>query len=215
MSTIPYTMVFVLLVFEMLIFGLLVIPLPRHWRSALVNFISTSPLIARGIHLLKILFVFVLLLFIDAVNRLQKHQAAPVESGNMYGHDPRLDSSLAAKKFYTQRNMYLTGFTLFLSLILERTFNLVLTSVQQQDEIARLKSHNTSTSTEHDRRMSDIVETHKEEIRKLKKEIERKEVDLETLKKQCQQQSEEYFRLADRHNELERQGLPTEKRKDK
>ncbi|KAI8579157.1 hypothetical protein K450DRAFT_243050 [Umbelopsis ramanniana AG] len=63
--------------------------------------------------------------------------------------------------------------------------------------------------------MTDIVENHKEELRELKKEIERKEVDLETLKKQCQQQSEEYFRLADRHNELERRGLPDEKRKDK
>jgi hypothetical protein len=42
---------------------------------------------------------------IDAVNRLQKHQTSAPESGNMYGHDPRLDASLAAKKFYTQRNM--------------------------------------------------------------------------------------------------------------
>jgi chromosome segregation ATPase len=77
-----------------------------------------------------------------------------------------------------------------------------------------LFQHN-STATEHDRRLSDIVGTHKEELHKLKKEIERKEVDLETLKKQCQQQSEEYFRLADRHNELEKRGLPDEKRKDK
>ncbi|KAH8550819.1 B-cell receptor-associated protein 31-like-domain-containing protein [Umbelopsis sp. PMI_123] len=215
MSTIPYTMVFALLVLEMLIFGLLVIPLPRHWRSALLNFISKSPLVARGIHLLKILFVFVLLLFIDAVNRLQKHQTSAPESGNMYGHDPRLDASLAAKKFYTQRNMYLTGFTLFLSLILERTFKLVLETVQQYEEIARLKSQHTSSASQHDRRISDMVETHKEELGKLQKEIERKELDLATLQKQCQQQSDEYFRLADRNNELERRGLPEEKRKDK
>jgi hypothetical protein len=44
-------------------------------------------------------------LLVDAVNRLQRHQGSTVESGNTYGHDPRLDASLAAKKFYTQRNM--------------------------------------------------------------------------------------------------------------
>jgi hypothetical protein len=60
-----------------------------------------------------------------------------------------------------------------------------------------------------------MVETHKEELGKLQKEIERKELDLATLQKQCQQQSDEYFRLADRNNELERRGLPEEKRKDK
>lgn len=67
----------------------------------------------------------------------------------------------------------------------------------------------------HDRRMSEITEAHKSELSKLQKEIERKETDLETLKKQCKQQSEEYFRLADRNNELERRGLPVENRKDK
>jgi chromosome segregation ATPase len=63
--------------------------------------------------------------------------------------------------------------------------------------------------------MSEVTEAHKQELVKVKKEIERKEMDLETLKKQCKQQSEEYFRLADRNNELERKGLPVENRKDK
>ncbi|GAB5588496.1 Endoplasmic reticulum transmembrane protein 3 [Umbelopsis nana] len=215
MSTLPYTIVFALLVLEMLIFAVL-IPLPRHWRSALLKFISNSPTVGRGVHILKILFVFVFLLFADAVNRLQRHQGTTtIETGNMYGHDPRLDASLAAKKFYMQRNMYLTGFTLFLSLILERTYKLVSENIKREEEVIALKSQNSDSLKVHDRRMSEITEAHKSELSKLQKEIERKETDLETLKKQCKQQSEEYFRLADRNNELERRGLPVENRKDK
>lgn len=38
-----------------------------------------------------------------------------------------------------QRNMYLTGFCLFLSLVLTRTFAIVLDLIQTQEEYARLK----------------------------------------------------------------------------
>ncbi|KAM3584609.1 Endoplasmic reticulum transmembrane protein 3 [Umbelopsis sp. WA50703] len=214
MSTLPYTLVFVLLVLEMAMFGLLVLPLPQHWRSALLKFISRSAMVSQCLYVMKILFVFVFLLFADSVNRLSRVQTPALNNGNMYGHDPRLDAALSSKKFYTQRNLYLTGFTLFLSLILDRTYKLVLENIQRDEEIRNLKSQNSTASKDYERRLAEKIDQHKLEISKLQKQIDSKSTDLETLQKQCKQQSEEYFRLADRHNELERRSLPSETRKD-
>jgi Bap31/Bap29 transmembrane region len=52
----------------------------------------------------------------------------------MYQATPLRPTSASA-----QRNMYLTGFTLFLSLILTRTFYILLDLVRVQDENAKLK----------------------------------------------------------------------------
>jgi hypothetical protein len=46
----------------------------------------------------------------------------------------------------------------------------------------------------------------------LKRELESKDKDFETLKKQAHQQGEEYNRIADEHNELERQLRPEAKK---
>ena len=43
-----------------------------------------------------------------------------------------------ARKFYSQRNMYLCGFTLFLSLILNRTYVMILDQLRLEEEVKRL-----------------------------------------------------------------------------
>ena len=40
-----------------------------------------------------------------------------------------------ARKFYSQRNMYLTGFTLFLSLILNRTYMMILDVLRLEEKV--------------------------------------------------------------------------------
>lgn len=54
---------------------------------------------------------------IDAVNRLQRidQDEQPDDASRPY-HDYSYEASQKARKFYAQRNLYLTGFTLFLSL---------------------------------------------------------------------------------------------------
>lgn len=51
---------------------------------------------------------------IDAVNRLQRLDQQ--EESEKHHHDYGYEASQKANKFYAQRNLYLTGFTLFLSL---------------------------------------------------------------------------------------------------
>lgn len=47
-----------------------------------------------------------------------------------------------------QRNTYLTGFTLFLSLVLTRTFYILLDLINTQEEYAKLKQEVTFSSHE-------------------------------------------------------------------
>ncbi|KAI8581812.1 hypothetical protein K450DRAFT_231284 [Umbelopsis ramanniana AG] len=186
-----YSICFGIMVTEIVIFGVLILPLPKHWRRQLVKFVSTSPMVAKAIHILKIVFVFVFVLFIDAINRLQRPGGLDDQSaaGAHMMHDMRSGAALAARKFYAQRNLYLTGFTLFLSLILSRTHQLLL-ELSAAEEALEANGQVTNGAES---------KTLRDEIAELKK----KHLDYDTLKKQAAQQNKEFDRLADEHNALE------------
>lgn len=85
----------------------------------------------------RITFIFVAVLFIDAFQRMMKiSQESHVTEATQGFQDFRTETNYHAKKFYAQRNVYLTGFTLFLSLILARTHSLVLDLINAQEELA-------------------------------------------------------------------------------
>jgi len=133
--------VFVLLCLEILAFVLLIIPLPFTWRRRVFRAIATSPIIARLQYVLKIMFIFVGILFIDAVQRMIKVQQEGLQAKDRGTRgDIRSESDWRSRKFLAERNFYLTGFTLFLSLILSRTYSLVLELIQIQEDLAHLKS---------------------------------------------------------------------------
>lgn len=78
-----------LLVAEMSIFMLLIVPLPFAIRRKLFTFISENPIIAKLQYGLKITFIFILILFIDSVNRVYRVQvelaaATDASKGNAY-----------------------------------------------------------------------------------------------------------------------------------
>src|ERR1700761_4300439 len=99
-----------------------------------------------------------------------------------------------ARKFYSQRNMYLCGFTLFLSLILNRTYVMILDVLRLEQEVKDLKGEKPAN----DKSASKLGEAGElGEIGKLKKQLAEKDRDIETLKKQSQGLSNEYNRLGD------------------
>ncbi|KAF2148519.1 putative BAP31 domain protein [Myriangium duriaei CBS 260.36] len=197
--TLYYSLVFLLLVFEMVVFMALIVPMPFTWKRGLFTFISESPLIAKLQYGLKITFIFILILFIDSVNRVYRVQIELRQAGkgNGMAATAALGSErmeVQARKFYSQRNMYLCGFTLFLSLILNRTYVMILDVLRLEEENKRLKGSSKSggkngTGIE--------VAGNSGEIGRLKKELERRDRDIETLKKQSQGLSDEYNRLGD------------------
>ncbi|GAC98636.1 endoplasmic reticulum protein [Pseudozyma hubeiensis SY62] len=177
--TLYYSIVFALLCFEMAMFMVLIVPLPFTWRRKLFHFLAVNPVVAKIQYGLKITFIFVAVLFVDAVQRMVKVMSEGETARDNRGvQDVRTETNYAARKFYSQRNMYLTGFTLFLSLILSRTYSLILDLINAQEELVALKKGGKTSGSG-----ADIEKKYLTEI--------------DTLKKQTKQQQEEYNRLSD------------------
>ncbi|KAF5376077.1 hypothetical protein D9615_007722 [Tricholomella constricta] len=194
-----YHLTFMLLASEMITFCLLVAPLPYTVRKKVFRFLSESPIVAKVAYALKISFIFVAILFADALQRMFRVTAESelAKSSQQGINDVRTETNLAARKFYSQRNTYLTGFTLFLSLVLTRTFYILLDLIHTQEQYAKLKKEVSSESAAQN---GDTVK----EVAELKKKLaaeESKSKDFETLKKQAAQQAAEFDRLATKYNE--------------
>ncbi|KAF1922920.1 endoplasmic reticulum protein [Didymella exigua CBS 183.55] len=196
--TLYYSLVFLLLVTEMLIFCALIVPLPFTWRRKLFTFISESPIVAKLQYGMKITFIFILILFVDSVNRVYRVQVELSSFGgnSQQGGQASLGGiermEVQARKFYSQRNMYLCGFTLFLSLILNRTYVMILDVLRLEEE---LKTYKGETGTKKGSSLKDIGGAG--EVGKLKNELAAKDRDMENLKKQVEQMQKEYNRMGD------------------
>jgi len=167
--------------------------MPYALRKRLFSFLSRSPIIAKIAYGLKISFIFVAILFADALQRMSRITAESNLAKSGRGgviSDVRSESSLAAKKFYAQRNVYLTGFCLFLSLVLTRTFYIILDLLHTQEEYTALKKNTTAKSQNVDaaKEIADL----KEQLEQAKKT----QRDFDILKKQASQNNAEYDRLA-------------------
>ncbi|KAK5992769.1 hypothetical protein PT974_06185 [Cladobotryum mycophilum] len=193
--------VFGLLMFEMSLFMLLLVPLPFTIKRRIFTFISENPLIAKIQYWMKITFVFILILFIDSVNRVYRvqlevmaaHEQAAKGSPTAVMGAERLE--VQARKFYSQRNMYLCGFTLFLSLILNRTYVMILEVMRLEDKVRAYEG--TNKNTKESEKLA--VAGKPGEIAGLREELKKKEVDLQTLKKQSEQLHKAYDELSDKY----------------
>ncbi|KAK3710464.1 Endoplasmic reticulum transmembrane protein 3 [Vermiconidia calcicola] len=196
--TLYYSLVFALLVFEMAVFVSLIIPLPFTMKRKLFSFISESPIIAKLQYGLKITFIFILILFVDSVNRVYRVQVELGQAKHQQGAGAGVAGSermeVQARKFYSQRNMYLCGFTLFLSLILNRTYVMILDTLRLEQEVKDMKGE----TPKNDKNAAKLGEAGElGEIGQLKKKLAEKEKDLEAMRKQSQGLSNEYNRLGD------------------
>jgi hypothetical protein len=215
--TIYYSLTFMLLSAEMITFCILVAPLPYAVRKRLFRFLSESPIVAKIAYALKISFIFVGILFVDALQRMFR-VTAESEAGKARGQptqDIRTETNIAARKFYSQRNVYLTGFTLFLSLVLTRSFYIILDLIHAQEEYAKLKQETANQSRTSGAASRVAGEDQTKVVEELKKKLaasEAKERDFETLKKQAAQNASEYDNLATKYNAAT--GQISDKRKD-
>ncbi|KAK9894819.1 hypothetical protein P389DRAFT_196895 [Cystobasidium minutum MCA 4210] len=130
-------LVFALLTFELALFIVLVIPKPFKFQKKMFLFLSNNPIVSRAIYGLKILFIFVTVLFIDSLQhmlRVHNEGMAAKERGTR--GDLRAETDWRSRKFLSERNFYLTGSTLFLALSLNRVYSLLLDIIKLQDELA-------------------------------------------------------------------------------
>jgi hypothetical protein len=97
-----------------------------------------------------------------------------------------------ARKFYSQRNMYLCGFTLFLSLILNRTYVMILDVLRLEEELKTFKGDPAVKGGKSLKESGNPGE-----IGSLKEQLAAKDRDMETLKKQVESMQKEYNRMGD------------------
>ena len=116
----------------------------------------------------------------------------PQSRAAVMGHE-RLE--VQARKFYSQRNMYLCGFTLFLSLILNRTYIMIL-EVLRLEEKVKVYEGTTTKGSKDSAKLAAAGEPG--EIARLRKALEEKDRDMETMKKQVQGLHKEYSEMGDR-----------------
>ena len=108
------------------------------------------------------------------------------------GGSERLE--VQARKFYSQRNMYLCGFTLFLSLILNRTYVMILDTLRLEETVKRYEGDPKAKGKESER----LAQAgNAGEIGKLKNQLAQKDRDIEALKKQSEGLSRESHNLGD------------------
>ncbi|TIA92023.1 hypothetical protein E3P81_01732 [Wallemia ichthyophaga] len=214
--TLYYSLVFGLLSAEVLTFLVLVAPMPFAFKQRFFKFLSTNPLVAKLQYSLKISLIFTSILFFDAVQRMLKvvkeGQAAKEEHSF---NDVRSESNFAARKyvifflkgmslifkprFYSQRNVYLTGFTLFLSLILSRVFGIIMDLIKAEEELSLMKKDGDSSSAETFKKQLDSKDR---EISKhtLNFSIHFANFSLDILKKQSTQNNQAMNDLVDNAN---------------
>ncbi|KAH3899952.1 related to Endoplasmic reticulum transmembrane protein 3 [Saccharomycodes ludwigii] len=135
-----FLLIFSILVTEMVFFILLGLPLPTKYRKPLTLLII-KPFRNQTVQVtIKCIIVFVFVLFADCVSKLmtlneelyskKRGEGIFGETTGGGGGGAFLSSGARAdiysRKFYAQRNMYLTGITLFLSLCVTRIFGLVI-----------------------------------------------------------------------------------------
>ena len=81
--TLYYSLVFALLVFEMVVFMSLIIPMPFSWKRKLLTFISESPAIAKLQYWIKV-HLASLLVHVPSPLRLVAHVLQLVSSSNAH-----------------------------------------------------------------------------------------------------------------------------------
>ncbi|KAL9620438.1 MAG: hypothetical protein Q9160_005023 [Pyrenula sp. 1 TL-2023] len=211
--TLYYSLVFLLLVAEMVLFMGLIIPLPFTVKRKMFTFISESPIVAKLQYGMKITFIFILILFLDSVNRVYRVQVELASFSKQYGSGAATMGSermeVQARKFYSQRNMYLCGFTLFLSLILNRTYTMILEVLRLEEKVKMYEGDKKGGDKDHDK-LAQAGEFG--EIGELKKQLAKKDKEIGAIKKQAEGLQKEYDNLSVEYNKLKQDPTPKKDR---
>ncbi|KAK9900080.1 hypothetical protein P389DRAFT_207649 [Cystobasidium minutum MCA 4210] len=113
----------------------LVAPLPFGARKAYLRFIMKSNAVAKFVYFLKIVHIFIAVLFVDAFRTAYVVTLAPASErfdSSLDGGDPAMTASSGsnARKLLAERNMNLTAMSLFTFYLLWRVYELSMENVR-------------------------------------------------------------------------------------
>ena len=114
-----------------------------------------------------------------------------------------------ARKFYSQRNMYLCGFTLFLSLILNRTYTMILDVLRLEEKVRMYEGDPKAGGKDSQKlnRAGDLGE-----IGDLRKKLTKKDKEIDGLKSQADGLRREYDELSVKYNQTNPDHTPKKDR---
>lgn len=213
-----WTLIAGCLYIEIAIVLLLVLPVfsPQRWNRILnSNFMKALKNQARYYFLL--VFVVLLIFLLDAVREMRKYSNADT-SEHQHSH---LDAEMQAnmRLFRAQRNFYISGFTLFLSLVIRRLLILVSQQAQliAQGEAAMKQAQGATAAArsylnqksgdaegaKKDEAADEKVKTLEEKVATLEKELATAVSDRDAVKSQATAVTKEYDRLLEEHRKVQ------------
>lgn len=158
------SIIFGILVAEVVVFSLLALPIPSKYRKPL-TLVLIKPFKNSTVQItVKCVLGFILLLFVDSINKvynINHHELNQSKNGLIQGTEK---IEIMSRKFLQQRNMYLTGITLFLTFIVTRTFDLV-------DELLALKSNLREDNLFNKEKLREMITEKDKEIDRLKEKV--------------------------------------------
>lgn len=158
------SIIFGILVAEVIVFSLLALPIPSKYRKPL-TLVLIKPFKNSTVQItVKCVLAFILLLFVDSINKvydINHHELVQLKNGLIQGTEK---IEIMSRKFLQQRNMYLTGITLFLTFIVTRTFDLV-------DELLTLKSNLRKDDLFNKNKLREMIKEKDKEIDRLKEKV--------------------------------------------
>jgi len=204
--TLQWTVVALFLYFEIFVICLFMLPWirPNIWAKVFRS------RIARGLEAYSHVYVYAAagilgLLFLDAIREVRKYSEANVNDSSAFAHLAQADAVLHMRLFRAQRNLYISGFALFLWLVIRRMVQLISREAQlsasaeaamRQAQGAARAAEQMAAGNEGDEKSAKIMEELKEKLRKA-------EIDRDAMKKQSEGLKREFDQLTERLQEKE------------
>ena len=154
MASLIWTTVFGFLVFELILTAILVVPVPRKIRNFLakeINKFQIGERLAKPILFIAIALAFALVESYFTRQRILARESDEIEASGMSGmlmareHDKMFHSGDRGRKYKSERNMYLAGFSLTLLFVIGRITRLMQESVELEEECNRVKKFNSAS----------------------------------------------------------------------
>ena len=146
MASLIWTTVFGFLVLELILTAILVVPVPRKIRNFLareINKFQIGARLAKPILFIALALAFALVESYFTRQRILARESDELEAGMSVlmtrEHEKMFHSGDRERKYKSERNMYLAGFSLTLLFVIGRITQLMQESVELEEECNRVK----------------------------------------------------------------------------
>ncbi|CCE61887.1 hypothetical protein TPHA_0B02150 [Tetrapisispora phaffii CBS 4417] len=182
-------LVFIILLSEIVAFTILSLPLPSKVRRPLTLTIIKPFQNQKVQTIIKCVIVFILILFVDSINKVYKVELE-LKAHSITGSVVQTSTStdrveIHSRKFLAQRNMYLTGITLFLSFAVVRAFNLVTELLKLKEKYQKSEDKASLEHLKGDEKEFLTKKGDEKDVEEIKLLIEKKNNEIKRLKEKA------------------------------